>query len=166
MTILEKKLDALMRYASADNDFEKDKIRKEIRQLLCDSDPTIIYSEKERDVRDILLDLNAPEHMVGYLFTVDAIMLAVENEFYLHNLKWGIYEPVAQKHHTSMTSVDRGIGYVIDAIWYRNPFEKLNTYFGGIISEGRDKPTNGQFLARVANLVKFGLYKDGVPKCP
>ena len=165
MTILEKKLDALMRYASADNDFEKDKLRKEIRQLLCESDPTIIYSEKERDIRNVLLDLNAPEHMVGYLFTVDAIMLAIQNEFYIHNMKWGIYEPIAQKHNTSITSVDRGISNIIDAIWYRTQHEKLYGYFKGIISEGRDKPTNSQFISRLANLVKYELHKDGVRKC-
>ena len=165
MTVLEKKIDALMRYASADSDYDKEKIRMEIRQLLCETDPVFIYSDKERAVRKILLDLNAPDHMIGYCYTTDAILLVIQDEFYLHNLKWGIYAPIAQKNNTSITAVDHGISNLIEGIFYRTEFDKLNSYFKGIITDEKDRPTNGQFIARLANIIKYELREEACEEC-
>lgn len=165
MTVLEKKIDALMRFASADNDYEKENIRKEIRQLLCETDPEVIYHEKEREVRNVLLELKAPEQMVGYAFTIDAVLLAMKDTSYLHNLKWGVYEPISRKYNTSIVAVERGVNFFVTTVWDFAPSSKLDCYFGGIITEGKDKPTNGQFIARLANIVKYDLLKGADGKC-
>lgn len=165
MNNLEKKLDALMRFAASDNDFERKQIQTEIRLLFCESDPAVIYSEREREVRKVLLELCAPEHMAGYPYLVDSIILAIENEVYLDNLTWGIYAPVAVKYESSLPKVQRGMSNIIDAIWETAPIERLEAYFRSNWTSGKDRPSCGQFIARVANIVKYDLLKGADGKC-
>lgn len=161
MRVIEKKLDALMRYAAADNDFEKEKLRVEIRKLLCETDPEIIYHEKEKAVRKLLLKLNAPDHMVGFPYLVDAVLLTMKNELHVMNMTWGIYSPIASEHGTSSDAVQRGITNVIDAIWDKTSVDEMERVFPGIYKERREKAPNARFISRIANLVKYDLYEDG-----
>ena len=43
---------------------------------------------------------------------------------------------------------------MIDVTWSRGEWEVLHSYFGNTIHEDRGKPTNGEFLARLANVVQ------------
>lgn len=165
MTILEKKLDALMRFAAADNDFDVSQRRTEIRMLLCESDPVVIYSARERDVRRVLMDMCAPEHMAGYPFLVDAILLAIEQDTYLDNMTWGIYAPIAVKHSSTLTKVQRGMCNIIEAIWDKAPYAVLEAYFNGIVGPEKDRPTISQFVSRVANVIKYDLVKGAGLRC-
>lgn len=165
MKILEMKLDALMRYAAADNDFEKEKLRLEIRKLLCETDPEVIYHEKERQVRKILLNMNAPDHMVGFPYLVDAILLTMKNEISVMNMKCGIYTPISEKYHNTPEAVQRALTNVVDEINLHAPFEEMERVFPGIYKDGKDKSPNGRFISRVANLVKYDLYEGGGEEC-
>jgi two-component system response regulator (stage 0 sporulation protein A) len=165
MKIMEMKLDALMRYAACDNDFEREKIRLEVRKLLCETDPEVIYHEKERQIRKLLLKLNAPDHMNGFPYLVDAILLVMKDEIYLMNMSWGIYSQIAKKYQLSNSTVQRGIANVVDAIWDRAPIKELQRIFPGIIEEGKGKTTVGTFIARISNLVKYDLLEGDEKKC-
>jgi two-component system response regulator (stage 0 sporulation protein A) len=162
MTVLEKKLDALMRYAAADNDFEKEKLRKEIRTLLCETDPEVVYHEKEKEARRLLLALNAPDHMVGFPYLVDAILLTMKNELHVMNMSWGIYAPLAKKYSVGVTTVQRGITNTVDAIWDNAPIKKMERLFPGAYIGNNGKVSNGKFISRIANVVKYNLYEEGV----
>ena len=43
---------------------------------------------------------------------------------------------------------------MIEVMWTRADREPLDRYFGSTISPERGKPTNGEFLARLANIVR------------
>lgn len=162
MTVLEKKLDALMRYAAADNDFEKEKLRKEIRTLLCETDPEVVYHEKEREIRKVLLAMNAPDHMVGFPYLVDGIMLTMKNELHVMNMTWGIYVPLAEKYNVTVSSLQRGITNVVDEIWDNAPIREMERLFPGAYIGDNGKASNGKFISRIANVVKYNLYEEGV----
>ena len=38
--------------------------------------------------------------------------------------------------------------------WARGDLDVLEKYFGNTVSASRGKPTNGEFIARMANVVK------------
>lgn len=142
MTMLEKKLDALMRFAAADNEFDIANIRTEIRLLLCSEDPAVIYSQREQEVRKFLLELNAPESMTGYQYLVDALILGLEKKESTANMTWGIYAPIAVEHNCSIDKVWGAIESIINAIWDKAPYGALAKHFGGVcdIQKGRPSP--------------------------
>lgn len=155
MTMLERKLDALMRFAAADNEFDVANIRTEIRLLLCESDPTAIYSEKEQDVRQFLLSLNAPEYMAGYPYLVKAILIGIEQEEYTANMTWGIYAPIAVEYDIAVDKVAKAIQKVIDAIWDKAPYDLLAEHFSGVCNADSDRPSPKRFVTRAVNLIKL-----------
>ena len=44
--------------------------------------------------------------------------------------------------------------------WSRGDMDILNRYFGNTVSADKGKPTNGEFIARLANVVKQRM-KEG-----
>lgn len=159
MTMLEKKLDALMRFAAADNEFDIANIRTEIRLLLCSEDPAVIYSQREQEVRKFLLELNAPESMVGYQYLVDALILGLEKKEALANMSWGIYAPIAVEHNCSIDKVWGGIESIINAIWDKAPYGALAKHFGGVCDIQKGRPSPKRFITRAVNIIKLDLQK-------
>ena len=41
--------------------------------------------------------------------------------------------------------------------WARGDWDTLNRYFGNTVSPDKAKPTNGEFIARMSNVVKQRL---------
>ena len=155
MTILEKKLDALLRYCAADYGAEKMNARDEIRQLLDESvneDIKVIYDTK---IRQILFELCASEHKLGYEFIVEAVLIGVEDPKKLMNLTWGVYAEIAVEHEMGIDNIQRGIQRVVDEIADKAPQEALYKYFGKMY-DGKRKLSNSMFLTRLANIVRCG----------
>ena len=55
---------------------------------------------------------------------------------------------------TTASRVERAIRHLIEVTWSRGDLEVLNRYFGNTLSPEKGKPTNGEFIARMANVVK------------
>ena len=55
---------------------------------------------------------------------------------------------------TTPARVERAIRNLIEVTWTRGDIDVLDQYFGNTISASRGKPTNGEFIARIANVVK------------
>ena len=162
MTVLEKKLDALMRYCAADYGSEKMSIRDEIRKMINESvkdDVTVLHDAK---IRQILFELCASEHKLGYEFIVEAVLIGVEDPKKLMNLTWGAYAEIAIKHEISIDNVQRGIHRVVDEISNEAPPEALYKYFGKTI-DGKRNLSNSMFLTRIANVVRCG-HIEGVTR--
>ena len=108
-------------------------------------------------MRQILLELGTPDHLVGHPYVVEAVLMAVENRYYINNVTFGLYPQIAAKFDTTATRVERGIRHLIEVTWLRGDMEILTRYFGNTIDPERGKPTNGEFIARLANIVNMQL---------
>ena len=53
--------------------------------------------------------------------------------------------------------VERAIRHLIEVTWFRGDLDILEKYFGNTVSASRGKPTNGEFIARMANVVRQRL---------
>ena len=111
-------------------------------------------NDPEKIIRQILLELGAPDHLVGHPYIIQAILLVVEDGMYIHNITFGLYPQVAAKFDTTAARVERAIRNLIEVTWTRGDWEVLRRYFGNTISADKGKPTNGEFIARIANVVK------------
>lgn len=152
MSYLEKQVDALMRLCVAEETTDKDRLREELKRMLQlrkygGMDP-------EQEVRNILLELGAPDHLVGHPYVIRAILLVVGDQLYINHITFGLYPQLAVEFETTPARVERAIRNLIEVTWTRGDLDVLDRYFGNTISASRGKPTNGEFIARIANVVK------------
>lgn len=152
MSNLEKQVDALMRLCVAEEARDKDHLREEIKRMLQlrkrgELDP-------EQEIRKILLELGAPDHLVGHPYVIRGILLVLGDQLYINHITFGLYPQLAVEFDTTPARVERAIRHLIEVTWSRGDLDVLDKYFGNTISASRGKPTNGEFIARMANVVK------------
>lgn len=111
-------------------------------------------SDPEGICRDVFLELGCPDHLLGYEMAVYGIVLCLENREYIDNITYGFYPAVAEKFNSTRSRVERAIRHLIEVAWTRGDLETLNRYFGSTVNRDRGKPTNGEFIARMVNIVK------------
>lgn len=157
MNLLEKKVEAVMRLCVSDNEKDRDRIREEIRQYLLHFDPGKM--DPEQEIRRILLELGAPDHLVGHPYVIRGILLVMEDRMYINNITMLLYPKLAAEFDTTAARVERAIRHLIEVTWFRGDMDVLDKYFGNTVSASRGKPTNGEFIARMANVVKAGVQK-------
>ncbi len=157
MNVLELQVDALMRLCTAEQENERLQAREEVRRMLENRLTRRVSSDPEYLIRELLLELGAPDHLVGHPYVVQAVLLVVKNRNFIDNITFGLYPQLALLFETTPSRVERGIRHLIEVTWTRGDWDVLNRYFGNTISADRGKPTNGEFLARMANIVNLRL---------
>ena len=157
MSILEMQVDALMRLCTAERESDRARVREEVRKLLESRKPGRASSDPEYLIRELLLELGSPDHLVGHPYVVQAIVLVVQDRTYIDSITFGLYPQLAAMFDTTASRVERAIRHLIEVTWARGDWEVLNRYFGNTINAEKGKPTNGEFIARMANIVKQRL---------
>ncbi|MCL2796738.1 MAG: sporulation initiation factor Spo0A C-terminal domain-containing protein, partial [Firmicutes bacterium] len=92
-----------------------------------------------------------PAHIKGYHFLREAIKMAIDNPEIINNITKKLYPDVAGKFNTSPSKVERAIRHAIEVAWNRGKIENINTLFGVRVYGHNEKPTNGEFIALVAD---------------
>ena len=157
MRTLEMKVDALMRLCAADNEIDRSRIREELVQMLDSRRIIPPCCDPEYLIREMLLELGSPDHLSGHPYVVQAILLVIHNRTYIDSITFGLYPQLAVMFNTTAPRVERAIRHLIEVTWARGELDVLNRYFGNTVSAEKGKPTNGEFIARMANLVKQRL---------
>ena len=157
MSILEKQVDALMRLCTAETEKDRVQIREEVLRMLESRKLTRATADPEYLIRELLLELGAPDHLVGHPYTVQAILLVVQDRTYIDSITFGLYPQLAAMFDTTASRVERAIRHLVEVTWTRGDWDTLNRYFGNTISAVKAKPTNGEFIARMANVIKQRL---------
>jgi two-component system response regulator (stage 0 sporulation protein A) len=62
-----------------------------------------------------------------------------------------LYPGVARQFGSTSSKVERAIRHAIEVAWMRGRIENINQIFGYNIYTKHDKPTNGEFIALVAD---------------
>ena len=75
----------------------------------------------------------------------------------MNSITFGLYPQLAAMFDTTASRVERAIRHLIEVTWTRGDWDTLNRYFGNTISAAKAKPTNGEFIARLANVIKQRL---------
>ena len=159
MNTLEKQVDALMRLCTACDESQRQEAREELRFLLKGGTNPRREKEPEWILREVLLELGAPDHLIGHPYVVQAVLLVVENRTYIDSITFGLYPQLAAQFDTTAARVARAIRHLIEVTWTRGNLDTLNRYFGNIVRADKGKPTNGEFIARLANVVRQKMYE-------
>lgn len=116
----------------------------------------IVAASPEETIVRALLDLGVPCHIKGHRFLITAIDAAVKNEDIISAMTKELYPMVAAAHDTTASRVERAIRHAIECAWDRGDIDTLQHYFGNTISNTKGKPTNSEFIARIAQMIRMG----------
>lgn len=107
--------------------------------------------EIEEKITNIFITVGIPAHIKGYQFLREAIKLAMENPDIINSITKKLYPSIAERFDTSASKVERAIRHAIEVAWNRGKIENINSIFGLTVYSNNEKPTNGEFIALVAD---------------
>ena len=105
----------------------------------------------EERISNIFITVGIPAHIKGYQFLREAIKLAIANPEIINSITKKLYPTIADKYDTSASKVERAIRHAIEVAWNRGKIENINSLFGIKVYSSNEKPTNGEFIALVAD---------------
>lgn len=159
MSSLEEKVDTLIRYCIAESETARQFYQLDLCNLLRTDRSSQLGGDVAGCIDRALADLGVPDHLLGYGYLRSAIDIAVKDPETVHYVTGLLYPKVAKCHATSPELAERAIRHAIQSGWCRCGEGMREHYFGGKIKPGRAKPTNAEFIARLANIVRRQILK-------
>lgn len=117
--------------------------------------------ELEVKVTQIFREIGVPAHIKGYQYLRESIIIAVNDNEAVNSITKVLYPAVAKIFQTTPSRVERAIRHAIEVAWDRGDVEVLNSFFGYTVSNSKGKPTNGEFIALIADKLQLQM-KSGV----
>lgn len=105
----------------------------------------------DEKISNIFITVGIPAHIKGYQFLREAIKMAVDNPEIINSITKQLYPSIAERFETSSSKVERAIRHAIEVAWNRGKIENINSLFGVRVYSSNEKPTNGEFIALVAD---------------
>ncbi|MBQ3219951.1 MAG: sporulation transcription factor Spo0A [Clostridia bacterium] len=111
-------------------------------------------AKKERldeKISKIFINVGIPPHIKGYSFLREGVKMAVEEPDIINNITKKLYPKIGEKFETTPSKVERAIRHAIEVAWNRGRIDSINNILGVRAYIGQEKPTNGEFIALVAD---------------
>ena len=105
----------------------------------------------DEKITSIFLSIGIPAHIKGYQYLREAIKIVIHSPEMINSITKELYPAIAAHFDTSSSKVERAIRHSIEVAWARGKIENLNAIFGYNIYGKNDKPTNGEFIALIAD---------------
>ena len=110
-----------------------------------------------KDIMTALNKLEAPKYNLGYMYTIDALLLMWEDTSYLHKITL-MYQAIGKKHGSTGATVERAIRYEVDCIVTNGNLKVIEEIFGTYRKNNR--LTNKEFLISLYYYIYYGLLED------
>ena len=111
----------------------------------------------ERYITEIMLDIGVPAHLKGYHYLRDAILLSGKDMEVVSSVTKLLYPTIAKHFKTTDQKVERAIRNAIEVSWSRGNVETFEKLFGYSIIQGKTRPTNSEYIARIADKMRLDL---------
>ena len=113
--------------------------------------------ELEKYITNIMLDVGVPAHLKGYHYLRDAILLTGRNMEVVSSVTKMLYPAIARRFKTTDQKVERAIRNAIEVSWNRGNMKTFEEMLGYSASSGRTRPTNSEYIARIADKVRLDI---------
>ena len=155
MVNLEKKLDALIALALADDDTGRESAKSDLRSLLA-NDKVVENKPVSLKVRvQVLLhDLGIPCNLNGYHYLTTAICLVFEDERMRQGVTKNLYPEIARIHGTTLSRAERAMRHAIDLAYNRGNINLLERFFDHTYSPNKGRPTVSEFVCILAQKLR------------
>ena len=148
MTTVEMKVDALCRMMLGTSEEERNIARTNLCKLM---DQPVQPENMESVIGELLTEIGVTSGIVGYRYLVFFIKETVNDPGFI-NAICKAYSSVADKVGTTGSRVERGVRHAVESAWERGDIDVLHKYFGNTVSADKGKPTNKEFICRLAEL--------------
>jgi Response regulator containing CheY-like receiver domain and AraC-type DNA-binding domain len=111
----------------------------------------------DEKLSSLFLTIGIPAHIKGYQFLREAVKMVIHKPEIINRITKELYPGIAKHFNTSASKVERAIRHAIEVAWNRGRIDTLNRAFGCKVATKEDKPTNGEFIAMIAD--KLSLEK-------
>ena len=111
----------------------------------------------EKYITDIMLDIGVPAHLKGYHYLREAILLSGRDMEIVSRVTKLLYPTIARRFRTTDQKVERAIRNAIEVSWTRGNTATFEKMFGYSVSIGRTRPTNSEYIARIADKVRLDI---------
>ena len=108
------------------------------------------WSPDER-VANLFLSIGIPAHVKGYQYLREAVRMVMDDHDVINRITKELYPGIARRYGTSASKVERAMRHAIEVAWSRGRLEDTNQMLGVKLFSERDKPTNGEFIALIAD---------------
>ncbi len=105
----------------------------------------------DRQISKIFVSIGIPPHIKGYQYLRTAIKACVKDTGIISSITKRLYPDVAKEYDTTPSKVERAIRHAIEVCWNRGKIDCINNIFGSQIFTRNDRPTNGEFIALLAD---------------
>lgn len=105
----------------------------------------------EEKISKIFISVGIPPHIKGYSYLREGVKMAVNEPTIINNITKKLYPQIGEKYETTPSKVERAIRHAIEVAWNRGRIDNINNLFGVRAYVGSEKPTNGEFIALVAD---------------
>ena len=161
MSILELKLDALLQLVAAETTASINDAKDRIRELLEDQTEDRTTRDIDDEICHVLLEIGIPDRLIGHRYLTTALSLAVGDPTIVDDITGRLYPAVAKVHNTTGSRAERAIRHSVEVAVDRGDLGVLAKFFGNTISPSKGKPTNSEFVARIANVIRSRIRGGG-----
>lgn len=139
--------------------FEDENVKSRIRDVIALKNGKFQVSVQtkikptslDEKISGVFISIGIPAHIKGYHFLREAVKMVVENPDSINRITKELYPGIAKTFATSPSKVERAIRHAIEVAWTRGRIENINQLFGFKVYGKNDKPTNGEFIALIAD---------------
>jgi len=118
---------------------------------------TIEDYELEQYITEVMLDMGVPAHLKGYHYLREAILLSGRDMELVSSVTKLLYPTIAKHFKTTDQKVERAIRNAIEVSWTRGNAESFEEVFGYSILQGRNRPTNSEYISRIADKMRLDM---------
>lgn len=105
----------------------------------------------DEKISKIFINVGIPPHIKGYSFLREGVKMAINEPSIINNITKKLYPMIGEKYETSPSKVERAIRHAIEVAWNRGRIDSINSILGVKAYVGQEKPTNGEFIALIAD---------------
>lgn len=113
------------------------------------------YVSIDARITEVLHKIGVPPHIKGFQYIREAILMVYEDANCLSKVTKIIYPGIAEKFDTTASRVERAIRNAIEIAVNRGNPEYIQMYFGHTLSGKKNKLTNSEFVALVAEKLRM-----------
>lgn len=118
---------------------------------------TINDTELERYITEVMLDIGVPAHLRGYYYLRAAILMTGRDIEVVTSVTKLMYPVIARHFKTTDQKVERAIRNAIEVSWERGNTQTFEKLFGYSIQDGKTRPTNSEYIARIADKIRLDI---------
>ena len=121
------------------------------REKLPDNMRAAKTTSLDERISKIFISVGIPPHIKGYGYLREGIKIAVCDPDVINNITKKLYPMIGERYATTPSKVERAIRHAIEVAWARGRIGNINDLFGVQTYLSGEKPTNGEFIALIAD---------------